>query len=117
MTLELYKVLHILGLALLMISTGVAMATPKDASQKTSMIFHGVGLLLLLVAGFGMLSRLHLSAPHDWQGWVWAKIGAWVVAAILPALVRRGAVPRPLGWVLALGIAGFAAYAGLTKLL
>ncbi len=116
MTLELYRVLHVLGLALLMISTGVALASPKDAPHKASMIFHGVGLLLLLVAGFGMLSRLGLSAPNDWQSWIWAKIGAWVFAAVLPVLVRRGVIPRPLGWIVALAIAGFAAYAGITKL-
>lgn len=116
MTLELYKVLHIVGLALLMMSAGVALATPKDAPQKTSMIFHGVGLLLLLVAGFGMLARLGMSDPSTWQTWLWAKVGVWVVAAVLPALVRRGFIPRPFGWVVALALAAFAAYAGLTKL-
>lgn len=116
MTLELYKVLHLIGFALLMMSAGVALATPKDAPQKTSMIFHGLGLVLLLVAGFGMLARLNLSDPSLWRTWMWAKIGVWVVAAVLPALVRRGFIPRPFGWVVALLLASFAAYAGLTKL-
>lgn len=117
MTLELYKVLHLIGFALLMMSAGVALATPKDAPQKTSMIFHGVGLLLLLVAGFGMLSRLNMSAPDTWQSWLWAKLGVWVVAAALPMLVRRGFLPRPFGWVVALALATFAAYMGITKAL
>ncbi len=115
MTPELYKVLHIVGLALLMMSAGVALATPKDAPQKVSMIFHGAGLLLLLVAGFGMLSRIGLSDPDAWPMWIWAKVGVWVLAAVLPALVRRGMIPRALGWIVALSLAAFAAYAGIIK--
>ncbi len=116
MTLQLYKVLHIVGLALLMMSAGVALATPKDAPQKTSMIFHGVGLLLLLFAGFGMLAQSGMSDPSTWPTWMWAKVGIWVLAAVLPALVRRGFVPRPFGWVVALLLASLASYAALTKL-
>jgi hypothetical protein len=115
MTLELYKVLHILGLALLMMSVGMSLATPKDAPQKTSMIFHGVGLLTLFVAGFGMLAAKGKSAPDAWGAYIWAKLGIWVFAAVLPSLVRRGMVPRALGWVLALGLVGFAAYAGIKQ--
>jgi uncharacterized membrane protein SirB2 len=117
MTLELYKVLHLIGFALLMMSAGVALATPKDAPQKTSMIFHGVGLILLLVAGFGMLAKpefANFSSPENWPIKLWIKLSIWIGAAILPTLVRRGFVPRPFLWIVALGLASYAAYLGIT---
>ena len=53
MSLEIYKVLHIIGLVLLAMSTGGSACTPKDAKPtKMVPILHGVGLLVLDGAGF-----------------------------------------------------------------
>jgi hypothetical protein len=40
------------------------------------MMTHGVGLLLLLVAGFGMLAKQGI---HSVPGWVGAKFAIWLV--------------------------------------
>lgn len=115
MSLEVYRTMHVVGLALLMVSAGISLATPKDAPQKTGMIFHGTGLIVLFVAGFGLLSRLGLSAPHDWPVWLWIKLGIWLVAAVLPVLVRKGKIGKPVGLVIALCMVGTAAWLGISK--
>ena len=55
MSLAAYKVLHLLGAFLVLAALGAALA---GGSRKGSGIAHGIGLLLLLVAGFGALARL-----------------------------------------------------------
>lgn len=112
---EVYRCIHIVGLALLMISTGIALATPKDAPQRIGMIFHGVGLVVLFVAGFGLLSRMGLSAPDSWPSWLWVKLGIWLVAAVLPVPVRKGMIPKPVGFALSISLVAFAAWLGIAK--
>ena len=67
MSYELYKVLHVLGLSLVVLSLGGILhhvinggSKVSDTFRKGTMITHGIGLLLLLVAGFGMLAPLGL---------------------------------------------------------
>lgn len=115
MSIEVYKSLHVVGLALLMVSAGISLATPKDAPQRVGMIFHGVGLIVLFVAGFGLLSRMGLSAPHDWPVWLWVKLGIWLVAGVLPVLVRKGKIGKPVGLLIALCMVAFAAWLGISK--
>lgn len=116
MTLELYRILHIAGLAMLMLGTGAMLFAPKDApKQRLPMVLHGVGLLVLLVAGFGLMAKLGISPPDRWSPWLILKMVVWFLAALMPALVRHGTVPRPLGWVVALLLVASAAYLGIVK--
>jgi len=93
MSYEFYKVVHVLGIALVVLSLGgicmhVANGGDKASNRfrKTGMITHGLGLLLLLVAGFGMAHKRHLDMD---AGWIVAKIGIWVVLGGLVAVVYR----------------------------
>ncbi len=111
-----YRVLHIVGLAMLVMGTGATLFAAKDAKkQRLPMVLHGGGLLVLLVAGFGLMAKTGRSAPHDWSPWLIIKMVVWVAAALLPTLVRHGTVPRPLGWIVALLLVASAAYLGIVK--
>lgn len=89
-----YKVVHLLGLMMLFLSLGgLAMLGALDADKSKSKalrgalsMFHGVGLLVLLVAGFGLLARLNLNGPDGWSTWVYLKVVLWLVfgAAVVP---------------------------------
>src|ERR1700677_1993184 len=57
-----YKIIHLTGIATLAIGTGGMMADGKN--RKTFAIFQGIGLLVMLVSGFGMLAKEHLGYPH-----------------------------------------------------
>lgn len=111
---EFYKVFHILGVVALFTGLGGAAlhaangGTKKDnPSRKLVSVLQAVALVLLLVAGFGMLARLQLTG--SWPGWVWAKVVLWVVFGALVALPGR--VPAS-GKPLLLGLPALGALAG-----
>jgi hypothetical protein len=108
MPLVTYKLLHWLGIAILLLGLGCALATARGpgGGRGLAMLMHGVGLLLVLVAGFGLQAKSSIGFP----AWLWAKVGAWVLLAILPALVRRGVLSVGTALVVAGGLAGGAAY-------
>lgn len=90
-----YKIFHLFGMLLVFAAAGgaavhAANGGDKDSNpvRRTLAISHGVGLLLLLVAGFGMLARIGASPA---SGWVWAKVAIWLVlgaATVLPYKAR-----------------------------
>ena len=88
-----YKLMHILGL--LFTFTGLAgvvfafaiTATPQPKMRKLAFITHGLGLLLILVSGFGMLARMGL--VNGLPPWIHAKLTLWVLAGAVVALAKR----------------------------
>ena len=88
-----YFVLHILGIFLVMASLGSAIVHVMNGGDKASngsrrwlAITHGVSMLVILVAGVGMLKRGGWSFS---EGWVHGKLGVWVVLGIAPTLIYR----------------------------
>ena len=80
-------------------------------SEKRSKLW--LGLVLLLVGGFGMLAKLGVSGI---PGWVHPKILIWVLLGLAVAVpYRKPELARPL-WFAAPILALIAAYLGLNKL-
>jgi len=114
-----YKALHLLGILLTVTALGgmsihAANGGTRSESRTRALAtaVHGTGLLLVLVAGFGMLARLGASAA---SGWVLVKLGIWLalgLAAMIPyarpPLARALFVAVPL-------LAAFAGVVALTK--
>ncbi|HMN67173.1 MAG TPA: hypothetical protein PKC28_01410 [Bdellovibrionales bacterium] len=119
MSLEFYRWIHILGLLMLFCGLcalwGVKLQghPTKRRTDVILAIIHGVGVLLLLVSGFGMLARLGLvpGLPNC----TIAKLGIWFLLGVsmYPA-ERKAGLGFPLvgGWI-ALGT--LAAYLGIFK--
>jgi uncharacterized membrane protein SirB2 len=112
---ELYKLLHVAGLILLFLSLGgMSLHTlnggtkDNNTSRKLLAITHGVALLLMLVAGFGLLARLGFATA--WPLWVWPKLAIWLALGAASAFVyRKPALARILWFLLPLiGIIGAA---------
>lgn len=89
---EFYKIIHFLGLFLLLsglISLLVLRWTHQDLKSKIktfAFATHGLGLLFLLVSGFGLLARLKLMPmPH----WAYGKLVFWMLFAGAISLVKR----------------------------
>lgn len=100
MSYELYKILHLLGLTLVVLSLGGIIVHAMNGGTKGSnsfrkgaVITHGIGLLLLLVAGFGMLARLGI---HSFPGWVAGKVVIWLALGALVAFAYRQSLARKL---------------------
>jgi len=78
-----------------------------------SYISHGLGLLLILVSGFGMAARLGLVSGLP--GWVHAKLGIWVLLGLAVSLAKRkGAIGWPV-FVLLVGLGTTAAFIAVNK--
>ena len=115
-----YKIIHFLGIFTLITALAVAAAhtlrggTKLDNPHRRAIaIAHGVGVFLILLGGFGMLARMEI-IHGGLPGWIYLKIGIWVVLAASVALVYRGReIARALIWAVPL----LAAAAGATALL
>jgi len=114
MSLEFYRVLHVTGLALVLLGAGATLLV-KDAPRKLAMALHGIGLLVMFGAGFGAMAKLGLGSPSDWPAWLILKMVIWFLVASIPALVRHGTVPRPLGWILVVLLVACAAWLAIVK--
>ncbi len=83
MTENFYKVLHILGILLLFLSLGGISLFTINGGHKSSnswrakvAITHGIATLLVLIGGFGLLTKLY---GTNWPLWVYPKILIWLV--------------------------------------
>lgn len=104
MTPELYRLLHVVGVLMVFLGLGGMFASEPGKGSKLYGILHGVGLLVMLIAGVGFAHKSQLG----WPNWMIAKIGIWVLIGALPVLVKRGVLPRGLGALLVLALGGTA---------
>ena len=117
MSYEFYKIAHILGLILLFQALGASVilgdAVKGAPWQRAVNIGHGLGTLLMLVAGFGLLARLGLTA--GFPGWIWAKLAIWVLLAAAPFVARRLPSGARMLWGATIGLGFLAAFLAVAK--
>lgn len=103
MSYEFYKLLHILGLILLFFGFGGLLLAAyskvelKKPARIMGFVTHGVGLLFILVSGFGMAARLGFMAGLP--TWVKAKVVIWALLGVAISLVKRKGY---IGWPIAI---------------
>lgn len=111
LTYQIYKIIHFTGLILLFLGFGGLLSASMNRSQLKTFprivfsISHGIGLLALMIGGFGMLARLHQMNPIP--GWVYGKLACWVLMGIGISVVKRISGLISLAFVVAVGIAAF----------
>lgn len=113
-----YKVLHEASSLALFLSLGALFPSAWKADcpapiRRLAIITHGIGILLLLISGFGMLARLGLSWPLP--GWVIPKLVAWLVLAAAPAIYKRMPNRVALVWCGLIVLGLLASYFGHIK--
>jgi len=88
-----YKAIHLVGVMLTVTALGgMAIHAANGGTRSQSLTArlttaaHGTGLLLVLVAGFGMLAQLDRPAI---AGWVILKLTIWLVLGALAAVPYR----------------------------
>lgn len=102
MSYQFYKIMHFLGLITLFFGLGgmlvAAFARVQLTKQARIMTFatHGVGLLLLLVGGFGMMARLGITSGMP--GWLKGKLLIWALLGLAVSLIKRKGT---IGWPIA----------------
>jgi len=91
-----YKVIHYLGIFVLVVALGAALgrrmtSEGPDPLRKRFVGIHGLGLFLVLLGGFGLLARIGVSHGALFPGWVWGKLAIWTVLGGVLMLARRKA--------------------------
>jgi uncharacterized membrane protein SirB2 len=80
-----YKILHLTGVILLFIGLASALMPKDTPHRRIGVIFHGIGLVILLVAGFGLIAKLQIGFP--W--WIIAKLVLWLAFGAMPLIGKR----------------------------
>jgi hypothetical protein len=104
-----YQIIHLIGLAALAIGMGGMMANGNN--RKHFAMWQGIGLVVVLVAGFGMLAKGKLGLPH----FAIVKLILWVVVAALPVIFRKLKAPLFAAILVSLALVGILAWLGITK--
>ncbi len=114
MNLQVYQIIHLVAVMALFAGTGAALGgTDNIRLRKFGAMLRGIALLLIPVAGFGMLAKMGImkSIPI----WAWCKVGIWVIAAALPIFVKRKMLSGTGAVFVALLLGGLAAWLGIMK--
>jgi len=114
-----YKVLHVFSVILTFtVLGGLALHSANggnrgsNLSGKLTGALHGVGLLMILVGGFGLLARLNMDG---FPLWVWLKLAIWILVGASAAVIRRSpAMSKALLLLLPL-LGGLAAWLAIYK--
>lgn len=103
-----YHILHLTGIIMLFIGYGALLGrslSGSDSAQvkKLGSITSGIGLLLILIAGFGLISKMDYSFTAPW---ILVKLVVWVaLGGLIAAINRLPAMAATLWWVIiALGV-------------
>jgi hypothetical protein len=116
MSYQVYKLLHVLGIMLLFFGFGGVLIPNLSGfklagkAKLIAFITHGLGMLLLLVAGFGLLAKLGLDGI---PGWVIVKLIVWLLLGVGIALAKRK--PTIISLLILLALAMVAPYAAIFK--
>ena len=116
MSYPLFKVVHLLGVFIILMAMGglIVLGTADEETRsrwrRLAVLTNGIGLLLAFIGGFGLLGILEIS--FMWPGWVVFKMLIWLILGGAISLALR--VPRlsmPLWWgsILLAGIATYLA--------
>lgn len=90
-----YKWIHLTGIFLFFISIGAHLINIKANDSRASRFIQinmGTALLIILIAGFGMLAHIKLVQ----MGWISVKIVIWLLLAFMIVLIKK--LPKLNTW-------------------
>ena len=106
-----YYVLHVVSLLLLTGYTFYAFAAPAETRKKVLMIT-GIASLLMLVSGFGLISKIY---ANNFTGWMIVKMVCWLGLSGLAGMAYRRREKAKLFATIAVALAFVAVLMVYTK--
>ncbi|MFK7825318.1 MAG: hypothetical protein AB8G05_14280 [Oligoflexales bacterium] len=112
-----YKFLHILGILAVFMAwgalaiyrfSGESKLGPSKATFRLIMLTHGLGLILALVAGFGLVARLGINGQWPW--WISIKLLIWLMLGAGVVMLKRFPQLLRVWWFALIGLASLALY-------
>jgi len=117
MSYQFYTWLHLVGVFMVIMSLGGLAFSARVADPQThplkmkAVLFHGVGLLIVIVAGFGLLAKTGVGFP----AWAIAKMVIWLcLGGILVLAKRKPSMAIPVWWIVFI-LAGLAGWLAIFK--
>ena len=108
MSIQVYHFLHVFSVFLLLRFTFKAFAAPRPELKSRTMMVTGILSLVVVVAGFGLLSKLGYSFL---SGWVIIKFVAWLGIAAMGGIVFRQPSKAGIFGLIVTVLVGVAVYA------
>ena len=101
-----YKLIHLSGIFMVLLSLGAIASHRLQGGTKENfknrkffMGFHGAGLLLAFIAGFGLMAKAGFSFAN---GWIYVKLAAWLILGMYPVVFyKKGHTKAPYFGLLA----------------
>ena len=108
-----YKIIHFIGIIALFLGIGSLISSDpkKPAALRRPAMIHGIGVLLLLVSGFGLSAKLKIGFPT----WMIAKLVILLLLGAMIVVIKRKLLPAPVVYLLAIVLGGIAAYLGFSN--
>ncbi len=113
MSYEFYLFLHVVSLIVVFASTGGIVSHLWQGGSKESLknrkalsMYHGIGMLVAFVAGFGLIAKRQYSLSGD--HWLHVKILCWLALGALPTLMYKKIIPGKWGLLVSTAIAAIA---------
>ncbi len=110
MSFEFYKLIHVVSALALFMALGATIIANKQGGKKIA-VQHGVALLLMLVAGFGMLAKHQIGFPT----WVIVKLVLWLTLGGMVVLIKRMPEKQTILWYATVVVGLFAVFLALYK--
>ena len=114
-----YSLLHVIGAFLVFFGFGLSLMqghldeTARKTARRWAGVLHGLGLAMLLVAGFGLLARLGIHWP--WPGWVWGKVIIWLLLGGVTVAYKRAVGPAYVRIIMVLVLGTLAVWLAVYK--
>ena len=109
-----YKIIHYVGIMALFASFGGLMAADhrKSATMTVYVILHGVSLIVILVAGIGMI---HKNPELSYGATAIAKTVIWLLFGAALVVFKRRLIPKFIALLIMFALGGGAAFLALFK--
>jgi len=105
-----YHIAHLVGIMFLFAGFGGLVSA--EGNRGKAMMNHGIGLLILLVSGFGLIAKMGF--PYT-AHWVIGMFVIWLILGALPVLAKRRVFSPCVVVTIAILLGAVAAWLGYLK--
>lgn len=87
---QIYKILHVVSIVMFFaLYAAAAVKAQRGEKFKLETILTGVCLVIILIAGMGLVARIGIPHGESWPIWLKAKLGIWIVIGVSGHMILK----------------------------